>query len=68
LGRGYELLMAEKTNKLDPPHKGVPWITIDGKHTADIQTKAENQLLKLVCDTYTVSNERNSWQNFTFIE
>jgi interferon gamma-inducible protein 30 len=60
LGRGYELLMAEKTNKLNPQHKGVPWITIDGKHTADIQKKAENHLLKLVCDTYTVSYEPNN--------
>jgi interferon gamma-inducible protein 30 len=59
LGRGYELLMGEKTNKLDPPRKGVPWITIDGKHTPDIQTKAETHLLKLVCDTYTVSIDRN---------
>jgi interferon gamma-inducible protein 30 len=54
LGRGYELLMAEKTNKLNPPKKDVPWITINGQHTEDIQTKAESHLLKLVCDTYTV--------------
>jgi len=49
--------MGEKTNKLDPKQDWIPWITIDGKHTKDIQTRAETQLLKLVCDSYTVCIE-----------
>jgi len=54
LGRGIELLMAEMTDKLNPPHTGVPWIVVNGIHTNDIETKALNNLTKLVCDTYTV--------------
>ena len=44
--------MALKTNALVPPHGYVPWITLNGKHTNDIQDKATFNLLGLVCDTY----------------
>jgi hypothetical protein len=55
LGRGYELLVGEKTNKIKLLKENIPWITINGNFTGDIQTKAKSQLLKLVCDNYTVS-------------
>ena len=47
--------MAGQTLALNPAHQYVPWITINGKHTDDIQDKATSNLLKLVCDTYPVS-------------
>ena len=44
--------MALETMVLDPPHYYVPWITLNGTHTEEIQSKATTNLLKLVCDTY----------------
>ncbi|XP_064424541.1 gamma-interferon-inducible lysosomal thiol reductase isoform X2 [Latimeria chalumnae] len=41
------------TNGLNPPHKYVPWIVFNGKHTDDLQNQALGALLKLVCSTYT---------------
>jgi interferon gamma-inducible protein 30 len=44
--------MALRTNALQPPHQYVPWVTLNGVHTAEIQSKAENNLIQLICDTY----------------
>lgn len=54
-GLAYEYLMGGETQALNPPHRGVPWITVNGKHTDNIQSQALTNLLKLVCDSYTVS-------------
>ncbi|KAK9979443.1 hypothetical protein ABG768_012874 [Culter alburnus] len=43
---------AVKTKALKPPHEYVPWITINGEHTDDLQDKAMNSLLSLVCSLY----------------
>uniref|UniRef100_A0A1A8FJE9 Gamma-interferon-inducible lysosomal thiol reductase n=2 Tax=Nothobranchius korthausae TaxID=1143690 RepID=A0A1A8FJE9_9TELE len=43
---------AVKTKALNPPHNYVPWVTINGVHTEDLQTKAMNSLFTLVCDMY----------------
>ncbi|KAM9322466.1 gamma-interferon-inducible lysosomal thiol reductase [Pholidichthys leucotaenia] len=43
---------ALKTNALDPPHTFVPWITINGEHTDDLEEKALTSLLTLVCNMY----------------
>lgn len=51
-GKSLEHQMALKTNALEPRHYYVPWITLNGKHTEDIQNKAIFDLLGLVCDTY----------------
>lgn len=51
-GNALEHQMALKTNALVPRHNYVPWITLNGKHTDDIQNKATFNLLGLVCDTY----------------
>ncbi|XP_077863240.1 gamma-interferon-inducible lysosomal thiol reductase-like [Saccoglossus kowalevskii] len=53
LGNKLEHQMALKTDALNPPHTYTPWVTLNGVHTEDIQTEAQNNLLKLVCDTYT---------------
>ncbi|XP_063075217.1 gamma-interferon-inducible lysosomal thiol reductase [Engraulis encrasicolus] len=40
------------TKALKPPHKYVPWITINGEHTDDLQDKAMGSLFNLVCSLY----------------
>ena len=47
--------MALMTKALNPPHEYVPWVTLNGIHTEQIQLEAQNHLLKLICDTYKVS-------------
>ena len=46
--------MAVKTESLVPAHNYVPWILVDGEHTSDLQTKAQQDLLGLVCQLYKV--------------
>uniref|UniRef100_A0A8D2PB10 Gamma-interferon-inducible lysosomal thiol reductase n=1 Tax=Zosterops lateralis melanops TaxID=1220523 RepID=A0A8D2PB10_ZOSLA len=43
---------AQVTQALDPPHQYVPWITVNGKHTDELQAQAEASLLGLVCHLY----------------
>lgn len=43
---------ALKTQALKPPHTYVPWITINGVHTEELQDKAFSALLPLVCGLY----------------
>lgn len=43
---------ALKTQALNPPHQYVPWVTINGEHTEDLQDKALNSLFTLVCSMY----------------
>ncbi|KAM8939003.1 gamma-interferon-inducible lysosomal thiol reductase [Pelodytes ibericus] len=44
---------ALQTNGLNPPHSFVPWIVFNGKHTDDLQNRAQSALFNLVCETYT---------------
>ena len=41
------------TGALNPPHKYVPWIVINGVHTEAMQQEAQSDLAKVVCSTYT---------------
>ncbi|XP_077374136.1 gamma-interferon-inducible lysosomal thiol reductase-like isoform X2 [Festucalex cinctus] len=43
---------ALRTNTLNPPHQFVPWVTINGEHTDDLQKKATTALLPLICNLY----------------
>ncbi|XP_019744441.1 gamma-interferon-inducible-lysosomal thiol reductase-like isoform X2 [Hippocampus comes] len=43
---------ALRTNALDPPHQFVPWLTINGAHTDDLQKKATTSLFPLICSMY----------------
>lgn len=54
LGNDLEHAMAVKTESLDPPHKYVPWVTLNGVHTEDIEKQAETDLVGLICQTYKV--------------
>ncbi|XP_029931307.1 gamma-interferon-inducible lysosomal thiol reductase-like [Myripristis murdjan] len=40
------------TAALKPPHEYVPWVTINGEHTDDLQKQAMSNLLGLVCNKY----------------
>ncbi|CAG5132989.1 unnamed protein product [Candidula unifasciata] len=51
-GNQLQHQMAVLTDSLVPQHNYVPWITLNGLHTDDIEEKATTNLLKLVCDTY----------------
>lgn len=52
LGNTYEHDMAVLTELLHPKLTYVPWVTLSSVHTEDIQKQAENNLLRLICDTY----------------
>ncbi|XP_041659823.1 gamma-interferon-inducible lysosomal thiol reductase [Cheilinus undulatus] len=43
---------ALKTKALNPPHNYVPWVTINGVHTEDLEEKATTSLFNLVCSMY----------------
>lgn len=43
---------AVKTEGLKPAHEYVPWITVNGEHTEDLQDKAMSSLFNLVCSLY----------------
>ncbi|EDO35014.1 predicted protein [Nematostella vectensis] len=51
-GNQFEHDMGVKTEALEPQHQFVPWVTMNGKHTEEIQNEATTELLKLVCDSY----------------
>lgn len=54
--------MAVKTESLVPAHNYVPWILVDGEHTAELQTKAQQDLLGLVCQLYKVKQTDLTFQ------
>ncbi|XP_028407156.1 gamma-interferon-inducible lysosomal thiol reductase-like [Dendronephthya gigantea] len=52
LGNRLEHEMALKTEALKPTHTYVPWVTLEGVHTKEIQNEAESNLIELICKTY----------------
>ena len=52
LGNSLEHKMALKTGALQPPHAYVPWVTLNGVHTKQIQSDADLDLEGLICKTY----------------
>ena len=52
LGNSLEHEMALKTDALQPPHEYVPWVTLNGVHTKEIQSEAELGLEGLICKMY----------------
>jgi interferon gamma-inducible protein 30 len=54
------LVYSYRTFNLEPQHKSVPWIIIDGKNdtsTNEIQRQLAKNLLKYLCDTYHNNHE-----------
>jgi interferon, gamma-inducible protein 30 len=54
LGNSLQHTNGLLTESLNPTHTYVPWVTLNGVHTEDIQTQAQNNLVKLICDNYKV--------------
>lgn len=52
LGNQLEHQMALRTGELNPPHKYVPWVTVNGVHTEELEQKVEEDLVRVVCDMY----------------
>lgn len=55
-------MYAVQTESLQPPHQYVPWVTVNGVHTEDIEQQAETDLVKLICQTYKVKNKQTRRQ------
>ena len=54
LGHKLELMYANETASLRPPHQYTPWVTINGEHIS----KAEGSgLIEVVCKAYTGPNK-----------
>lgn len=64
LGNSLEHQMALKTQDLNPPHTYVPWVTLEGVHTEEIQNQAENNLVGLICKTYQGSTKPQACQKY----
>ncbi|CAF4193870.1 unnamed protein product [Rotaria sp. Silwood2] len=56
LGNQLQHMYAVQTESLQPPHKYVPWITVNGKHTEEMEHEAERNLIKLICKYYKGPN------------
>jgi len=56
LGNQIQHAYAVQTENLQPPHEYVPWITLNGEHTEDMEKQAEKDLIGLVCKSYKGSN------------
>jgi interferon, gamma-inducible protein 30 len=54
LGNQLQHIYAMQTENLHPSHEYVPWITLNGEHSDDIQKQAEKDLIGLVCKSYKV--------------
>ncbi|EAR89365.1 gamma-interferon-inducible lysosomal thiol reductase (macronuclear) [Tetrahymena thermophila SB210] len=56
---GKQLLLnaGQATDALNPAHKYVPWIVVNGQHTDDIQQQAQYDLVGYVCSLYTGPNQ-----------
>ena len=52
MGEYLEHTVAMETNALKPPHQYVPWFTVNGQHTEDMQDEVSRGLLKYVCKVY----------------
>ena len=59
LGNQLEHQYAVQTDQLQPPHQYVPWVTVNGVHTEEIENEALSDLIGLICRTYKVSR---SWE------
>ena len=56
LGNQLQHNYAVQTDNLQPQHQYVPWVTINGVHTEEMEREAERDLVKLICKTYKVMN------------
>jgi interferon gamma-inducible protein 30 len=53
-GNQLQHAYAVQTEHTKPTGAFVPWVTLNGNHTDEIQDKAETDLIRLLCETYKV--------------
>ena len=54
MGNELQHNYAVQTEHTKPTQGFVPWVTLNGNHTDEIQDMAETNLIRLVCTTYKV--------------
>lgn len=54
-GNQLQHAYAVQTENTKPKEGFVPWVTLNGNHTDDIQDRAETDLIRLLCETYKVN-------------
>ncbi|XP_055931392.1 gamma-interferon-inducible lysosomal thiol reductase-like [Argiope bruennichi] len=71
MGMNLEYQMAKKTDALNPPHTFIPWITVSGKGSNEINNRATENLMSVVCDELNEPkpeacrrNKWNIWKTF----
>jgi interferon, gamma-inducible protein 30 len=67
-GNQLQHAYAVQTENLQPPHKYVPWITINGEHTEEMEHDAEKNLIQLICKSYKVNDIKSAMKNFVSFE
>ncbi|CAF2144962.1 unnamed protein product [Rotaria magnacalcarata] len=56
MGNQLQHVYATQTEHTKPTQAFVPWVTLNGNHTEEIQDLAETDLIALICDTYRGAN------------
>ena len=54
-GNQLQHAYAVQTENTKPKDGFVPWVTLNGNHTDEIQDRAETDLIRLLCETYKVN-------------
>ncbi|XP_054158831.1 gamma-interferon-inducible lysosomal thiol reductase-like [Oppia nitens] len=62
-GLAIEYFMSGQTRSLEPKHNWIPWVTLNGVHTQQIQDEATTDLLGLICKTYRGSTTPKACQS-----
>lgn len=55
-GNQLQHAYAVQTESTKPKTGFVPWVTLNGNHTDEIQDKAQTNLIGLLCETYKVND------------
>ena len=70
-GNQLQHVYAVQTESTKPKEGFVPWVTLNGNHTDEIQDKAETNLIGLLCETYKVKTSNHffllNFHSFCFI-
>eukprot|EP01017_Pseudomicrothorax_dubius_P001632 TRINITY_DN0_c5852_g1_i1.p2 TRINITY_DN0_c5852_g1~~TRINITY_DN0_c5852_g1_i1.p2 ORF type:complete len:130 (-),score=34.11 TRINITY_DN0_c5852_g1_i1:38-427(-) len=53
-GNLLEHKMAQQTNALNPPHRYVPWVVVNGQHNVKDESEILSNLLEYACKHSTV--------------
>lgn len=59
-GNQLQHAYAVQTEQTKPAQAFVPWVTLNGNHTEEIQDLAQTNLIALICETYKVNFVKHS--------